>query len=225
MRYERAIVTGASRGLGLAVGHALASRGLDVVLASRTRPENEALPWVETDVSSPESVAALFAAARGRGPVDVLVNNAGLAYPGPFAEQTVEQIRETLDVDLLGAMLCAREALAGMLELRRGLVVNVGSDLSRRYAPDLAVYTAAKFGLLGFSGALLRGVKDAGVKVTAVLPGVVDTAFGGFGEEGSRGERHGMPAAHLAEQIAALLDLPEHVVVDEITLHPVGQEF
>jgi len=61
--------------------------------------------------------------------------------------------------------------------------------------------------------------------VTAVLPGVVDTAFGGFGEEGSRGERHGMPAAHLAEQIAALLDLPEHVVVDEITLHPVGQEF
>ena len=122
-------------------------------------------------------------------------------------------------------MLCAREALRDMLELRRGLIVNVGSDLSRRYAPDLAVYTAAKFGLLGFSGALLRGVKDAGVKVTAVLPGVIDTAFGGFGAEGSRGERHGMPAAHLAEQIAALLDVPEHVVVDEITLHPVGQEF
>ena len=225
MRYRTAIVTGASRGLGLAVGRAFAARGLDVMLASRTEPPGD-LPWTRLDVASPESVAALFAAARERfGPVDVLVNNAGVGHGKQFEDFTVDELRETLDVNLLGPMLCALAALPDMLEAGRGLIVNVGSDLSRRFLAGMTPYTASKFGLLGFSGSLLREVKDRGVKVTAVLPGIIDTGFGGFAPEGSRGERYGMPAEQLAEQIAWLLDQPEHVVVDELTMHPLTQTF
>lgn len=225
MRYRTAIVTGASRGLGLAVAQAFAARGLNVVAAARTRPDSE-LHWVETDVSDAGSVDALFAAARERyGPVDVLVNNAGVGAAKSLQDFSVAELRETLDVNLLGPMLCARAALPDMLELGRGLIVNVGSDLSRRAARRMAPYTASKHGLLGFSAALLKEVKDEGIKVTAVLPGIIDTSFGGFAPEGSRGERVGMPSAQLAEQIAALLDVPEHMVIDEITMHPLTQDF
>ena len=226
MRYETAIVTGASRGLGLAIGRALAARGLSVVLSSRTKPPDDGLTWIETDVASPDSVAALFAAARERfGPADVLVNNAGVGHSKPFEDFAPEELRATLDVNLLGPMLCAREALPDMLRLGRGLIVNVGSDLSRRFHPTMAPYVASKFGLLGFSGSLLRQVKDSGIKVTAVLPGIIDTSFGGFADEGSRGERFGMPSDQLAKQVAALLDVPEHIVIDEITMHPLTQDF
>lgn len=225
MRYRTAIVTGASRGLGLAVGRVFAERGLNVMLASRTQPD-DALPWTRLDVADPASVEALFAATRERfGPVDVLVNNAGVGHGKPFEDFTVEELRETLDVNLLGPMLCALAALPDMLEAGRGLIVNVGSDLSRRFLAGMTPYTASKFGLLGFSGSLLREVKDRGVKVTAVLPGIIDTGFGGFAPEGSRGERDGMPAEQLALQIAWLLDQPEHVVIDELTMHPLTQTF
>lgn len=226
MAYRAAIVTGASRGIGLAVAEAFAARGLEVVLASRTPPPRLADRWVEVDVSSGESVRALVVEARRRvGPVDVLVNNAGIGTSEPFAELGEEAIRRTVDVNLVGAMLCARAVLPELLAAGHGLIVNVASDLSRRFNPGMSVYTATKFGLLGFSGSLLREVKDRGVKVCTVMPGIVDTAFGGFAEEGSRGERHGLPPAHVAEVIAGLLDQPPHLVVDEITLHPLTQSF
>jgi 3-oxoacyl-[acyl-carrier protein] reductase len=225
MRYRAAIVTGASRGLGLAIARSFLARGLGVVLTSRSRPPELAEHWIEADVADAASVSALFAEAKERvGSIDVLVNNAGIGTAEPFAEIAEETIRRTIDVNLLGPMLCTRAALPDMLAGGRGLIVNIGSDLSRRFNPNMAVYTATKFGLLGFSGSLLREVKDAGVKVTAVLPGVIDTAFGGFAEEGSRGLEDGLPAAELAEMIAALLDQPDNVVVDEITVHPTGQQ-
>ncbi|MGH2997652.1 MAG: SDR family oxidoreductase, partial [Gaiellaceae bacterium] len=156
MRYRTAIVTGASRGLGLAVAHALVARGLDVVLASRTEPPELRERWIEADLSSAASISALVSAARERhGPVDVLVNNAGIGASRPFEESDEHEIRATVDVNLTGTMLCTLAVLPDMLAARRGLIVNVGSDLGRRFNPGMAVYTATKFGLLGFSGSLL----------------------------------------------------------------------
>jgi short-subunit dehydrogenase len=225
MGYSTAIVTGASRGIGLALGRVFLSRGLNVILAARTPPPELTEHWIETDVAEEESVRGLVAAARERfGRVDVLVNNAGIGWARSFAETDVETIRRTIDVNLLGALLCTRAVLPDMLAARRGLIVNIGSDLSRRFSPGLAVYTATKFGLLGFSGSLLREVKDQGVKVTAILPGVVDTAFGDFGAEASRDPQRGIPPAWLADKIAAVLDDPDELVVDELILHPIGQQ-
>jgi NAD(P)-dependent dehydrogenase (short-subunit alcohol dehydrogenase family) len=94
MGYSTAIVTGASRGIGLALGRALLARGLNVVLAARTPPPELKEHWIETDVAEEESVRRLVAATRGRfGPVDVLVNNAGIGWPQSFTETDVETIR------------------------------------------------------------------------------------------------------------------------------------
>ena len=224
--YSTAIVTGASRGLGLAVGRSFAARGLNVVLASRTEPPSpvDDAEWVRADVSRGDDIRALFAHTRDRfGSVDVLVNNAGIGWSSPFVEWTEDEIRSVVELNFTGLMLCCREALPQMLEQRRGLIVNVASDLAMRFTAGMSVYTATKFGVRGFSGSLLREVKDSGVKVVTVMPGVIDTSFGGFAGEGSRGEEHGIPPAHLAEEIARLLDQPPHLVVDELVVPPTGQ--
>lgn len=99
---------------------------------------------------------------------------------------------------------------------------NVASDLARRYLAKMAPYVATKFGLLGFLGSLLREVKDHGVKVTNVMPGIVDTAFGG-GAQGSRDESWALRPAALATQIAELMELSDNAVLDELTIHPLKQ--
>lgn len=225
MRYSTAIVTGASRGLGLAVALALRARGLNVVAAARTRPREDGLEWIEADVADPAAIRSLFAKTRERfGPVDVLVSNAGIGWSKPFEEESADDLRRVVALNLTGAMLCAREALPGMLELGRGLIVNVGSDLSRRYNPGMAAYTATKFGLLGFSGSLLREVKDRGVNVVTLLPGVIDTSFGGFAPEGSLGPHEALQPDDLAEVVASLLDAPKNLLVHEVVVHPRGQQ-
>ena len=120
-------------------------------------------------------------------------------------------------------MLLSHALLPGMIARRRGAIVNVASDLARRYLANMAPYVATKFGLLGFSGSLLREVKQHGIKVMAVLPGIVDTGFGG-GAEGSRDESWALRPAALAAQIAGLLELPDNVVIDEVTIHPLHQQ-
>jgi len=225
VQYSTAIVTGASRGLGLAVAQALRARGLNVVAAARTRPPDDALEWFEADVSDAAQIRSLVERAHERfGVVDVLVNNAGIGWQKPFEEESADDLRRVVDLNLTGAMLCAREVLPGMLGSGRGLIVNIGSDLSRRYNPGMAAYTATKFGLLGFSGSLMREVKDRGVNVVTLLPGVIDTGFGDFAAEGSRNSYEGMQPGELADIVASLLDAPEHLLVHELVVHPRGQQ-
>ena len=88
----------------------------------------------------------------------------------------------------------------------------------------MAPYVATKFGLLGFSGSLLREARAHGIKVSTGLPGIVDTAFNGA-QESSKDERWALRSAALAGQVVALLELPENVVVDELTIHPVHQDY
>jgi short-subunit dehydrogenase len=169
MIYRTAIITGASRGLGKALARAVASRGLNVMLAARA--EGELLEVTEvlsaqypgkvaftvTDLREPPSIAALFEATRDRfGDADVLVNNAGIGWYKPFLDWTEDQIVDTININLTSLMLCTRAALPGMIEARRGLIINVGSDLSRRFLPQMAPYVASKFGVLGFAGSVLR---------------------------------------------------------------------
>jgi len=238
VRYETAIVTGASRGLGRAIGRTLAARGLNVMLAARSedalaelageleREHPGRVAYTVADLGSPDSVEPLFEATRRRfGPADVLVNNAGMGRERALVASTEAEIGETIALNLTGLILCSRAALPDMLERRRGYIVNVGSDLCRYFNPGMAVYTATKFGVLGFSGSLLREVKDEGVRVTTVMPGVIDTGFGDFAAEGSLPPETGLEPDELAEQIAALLETPGHMIVDELMLHPSAQRY
>src|SRR5919199_2909735 len=173
MAYSTAIVTGASRGLGRAVLEAFRARGLEVVGIARSNAD------VLADLRRPEQIARAFDEARGRlGHVDVLVNNAGVGFYKPFLEHSDDELAAIVELNLTSLMLCTRAVLPEMVHRGSGLIVNVGSDLSRRFLPRMAPYTASKWGVLGFSGSLLREVKESGVKVCAVLPGAIATSFG-----------------------------------------------
>lgn len=234
------MVTGASRGLGAALAREMAARGYRLMLVARSleglsrladelRQAHGASVHIRaTDLCDPAALQACAdAAERELGAVDVLVNNAGTGHYKPLAEWTPAEIAECTALNLTAPMLLARALVPGMAARGRGMVVNVASDLARRYLANMAPYVAAKFGLLGFSGSLLREVKHRGVKVTAVLPGIIDTAFGGDAatfQPGQRDPRGALDSVLLAQQIANLLELPDNMVMDEIVIHPLHQQ-
>ena len=235
--YENVLVTGASRGLGAALGRELLARGHRVVLTARNEVElaqavdslraehGDRVNWIAADLSSPAATLALVAQVEQRfGALDGLINNAGIGAWKPLVEWTPQEVIACVNVNLLAPMLLAQAVLPGMLARRRGMIVNIASDLARRPLANMAPYVASKFGLLGFSGSLLREAKAHGIKVSAVLPGIIDTAFNGA-REGSKEESWALRAQALAAQIVALFGLPENVVIDELTIHPLHQDF
>jgi len=235
--YENVLVTGASRGLGAALGRELLARGHRVVLTARNEVElaqavdslraehGDRVNWIAADLSSPAATLALVAQVEQRfGALDGLINNAGIGAWKPLVEWTPQEVIACVNVNLLAPMLLAQAVLPGMLARRRGMIVNIASDLARRPLANMAPYVASKFGLLGFSGSLLREAKAHGIKVSAVLPGIIDTAFNGA-REGSKEESWALRAQALAAQVVALFGLPENVVIDELTIHPLHQDF
>jgi short-subunit dehydrogenase len=177
------------------------------------------------DLRKPEDNKSLVETTLSRfGTIDVLVNNAGIGWYKPFMEWSEEEIVDSIDLNLTSPILCTKAVLPSMLDAGRGLIINVGSDLCRRFLPNMAPYVATKFGLLGFSGSILREVKDRGVKICTVMPGMIDTNFN-ESQEGTREETWAMKPAVLAQQIASLLDLPDYLIIDEITIHPMQQDF
>ena len=173
---KHALVTGGSRGIGLAVAKALLAEGARVTIAGRDTATlaNCDFPGAKLpmDVADPDSVAAAFAAA---GPVDILVNNAGQAASSPFHRTDAETWQRMLDVNLSGTFHCTRAALPGMVEAGWGRVVNVASTAGLTGYRYVAAYCAAKHGVIGLTRALALEVATRGVTVNAVCPGFTET--------------------------------------------------
>jgi short-subunit dehydrogenase len=236
-RYRKALITGASRGLGAALARDFATRGYDLVFCARNVAELEALA---KEIKSNHSVSVEIRAVdlanivqlqsfcdelnKNASGIDVLINNAGIGSYKPLTEWSRSEIVDCTTVNITAPMLLSQALLPSMIAAKRGMIVNVASDLSRRYLANMAPYVASKHALLGFSGSLLREVKQHGIKVCSVLPGIIDTAFNGA-TEGSKEETWALRPEVLAARIAELLELPEHVIVDEMVIHPLQQDF
>ncbi len=178
-----AVVTGGGRGIGAAIARALTERGVRVTVFARTEAQVArvvAERWAELavagDVRREEDVARLVAAhERTLGPVDVLVNCAGILERGLAEELAPAAFREVLDVNLVGPFLCARAVIPGMKARRRGRIVNVASISGTVGTVGGTAYNASKWGVVGLTKCLAEELRPHGVQCLAVSPGSVDT--------------------------------------------------
>lgn len=189
---KTAIVTGSTRGIGRAIVEALLREGMNVCVSARKMEDVErAVRELQTvgeggvtgaacDVRDEGEVKALFEhVAAEFGGVDVLVNNAGIGIYKPVAELTPEDFRAVLETNLFGVFYCVREALPLMKRRGGGYVINISSLAGANAHPRMAAYNASKFALNGFSEALMQEVRHDGIKVSYIMPGSVNTEFGG----------------------------------------------
>jgi 3-hydroxybutyrate dehydrogenase len=180
-------VTGGGRGIGRAVALALARSGADIAVAARTRADLEkvarelqalgvkavALP---ADVSHSEEVRGMFREARkALGPVDILINGAGVAPSAPLVKTSDEVWRAALEINLSGSFFCMREALPEMVEKKWGRVVTIASIAGKTGYPYISAYAASKHGVLGLTKCAALETAAQGVTVNAVCPGYVDS--------------------------------------------------
>lgn len=180
-------VTGGGRGIGRAIAHRFARAGARVVVAARSRAQVERVAreveeaggsahFAICDVSAAESVrAAVDAAVERFGPVDILVNNAGYVEGAPLVKLDERLWNRILAVNLTGPYLCTRAVLPGMLERRRGRIINIASIAARKGMAYTSAYCAAKHGVLGFTRAVALEVAQKGITVNAICPGWVET--------------------------------------------------
>jgi short-subunit dehydrogenase len=185
-----AVVTGASRGIGVFVARALSEQGMNLVLAARTTDALEELRSqlvargkggvvvAPTDISKREDCRRLVETAqREFGAIDVLVNNAGIENIYPYHKLSLDEIDEVIDVNLRGTMCLTWMALPGMLERRRGHIVNM-SSLAGKVGPACCeVYAATKAGLIGFTQSLRGSYRGDGVSASVICPGFVDAGM------------------------------------------------
>ncbi len=182
-----ALVTGGGRGIGAAVARALASEGARVAVASRTLTEIDEVAReltqsgsqsiaVQCDVSRPEEITAAVAQVQEEwGRVDLLINNAGVAFSAPLHSQSLDDWERIFRINVTGTFLCTQACLPGMYERGWGRVVNVASVAGLGGAKYIAAYSASKHAVLGFTKCVALEAAARGVTVNAVCPGYVDT--------------------------------------------------
>jgi 3-oxoacyl-[acyl-carrier protein] reductase len=183
-----AIITGGARGIGRAIAEAFVAEGADVAIADKA-PESGAgellsvlrkggrrAIYVQTDVSKEPEVKAMVERVLGElGPVEILVNDAGIFSQVLLHEMSAEQWDTVVNVNLRGTFLCTRYVLPQMLERGSGKIINIGSQLGQIGGHEMVHYSASKGGVLAFTKALAREVSDKGVRVNAIAPGPILT--------------------------------------------------
>ena len=219
-----AVVTGASRGIGRAIALRLAPRRSIVALA-RTASELESLAveierkggTCEPLVIDVSDGSAVRSALAGRN-VDVVVNNAGVGVLKPFVEMTPDEWQLMMDVNLNAIYHLTQALLPGMIERGRGHVVIIGSISGKVGFAGGTAYAATKFAVNGFAESLMLEVRDAGVKVSVVMPGSVATSFSRTG----RDQSWKLMADIDVEAVEFLLDTPQRMLVDRIEMRPLN---
>lgn len=214
-------VTGGAKGIGLATAQALLARGARVALLDL---ENVALDHphalsIRCDVSRATDVqSAVNQITERLGPIDVWVNNAGLARHRWIPDYTEEEIDLMLAVNLKGTILGSQAALKAMIPHKRGHIINVISTASLRGIPSETVYCAAKWGVRGFTQGLAEEAAAHRIRVTAILPGGVDTAFWDDASQRQAPKQLFLKPEHIANGIVSCLEMDDFCVPRELVL-------
>jgi 3-oxoacyl-[acyl-carrier protein] reductase len=220
-----AFITGASRGVGAAVGRAFHGDGMRVALASRSGADLglDGALGLECDVRDPASVEAAVAAAVDRfGGLDVVVANAGVGAYGPFLEMDPGDVEAMIDINLKGTLYTARFTLPHLIE-RKGDFVALASVAGLRAFPGEAVYNASKFGQLGFTRALDHELREQGVRVTNIAPGGIATDFA-MGSGRTPDSVEGMMSAEeVADVVLFAVNQPRNLRMMTVSFRPMNE--
>ena len=231
LRDQVAIITGAGSGIGRAVALSLAQAGARVVLAARTKQNldvaaNEVTKSggsalvIPTDVGNESQVEALVAKTKSTfSHIDILVTSAGGAVFGPLIESRTEDWDTMININLRGTYLTCKHVVREMIPRGRGHILTVLSIASTHILPGSTGYTASKFGALGLTKVIAAEVRSLGIKVTAVIPGAVDTPL--WDNSGSTLDRGKMlSSADVANAMLSVITQPPGIHTDEIVLMP-----
>jgi len=225
---KTAIVTGGSRGIGLAVAQALLQQGAAVAItgisqerlddAVKTLDGGRNLLAVRADVRAHAEVEALFAQVTATfGGVDILVNNAGVGVFKPVAETAVDEWHRVIDTNLSGVFYCCHAALPLLKQRGGGWIINISSLASKNAFVNGAAYCASKAALNAFSEALMQEVRYDGIRVAYVLPGSVNTGFGGLANTKSE---WALAPEDVAEVVTDLIAHPARSLPSRVEIRP-----
>jgi 3-oxoacyl-[acyl-carrier protein] reductase len=208
-----AIITGASRGIGLAVAHRLGTLGAKVSLCARdirrlesaadeVRPGAAGVFAAAVDVTHADQIVAFVQnTEKALGPVDILVNNAGIGYFGPTHEASQANWDSVLDTNLKAVFLASKAVAPGMIQRRGGHIINIASLAGKNAFAGGGIYCASKWGLLGLTECMAEDLRGYGIRVSAVCPGSVATDFSPHGKKDISKMLQAEDIAHVVEMI------------------------
>jgi NADP-dependent 3-hydroxy acid dehydrogenase YdfG len=223
-----AVVTGAGRGIGRAIAVELGRMGANVVLAARSRTELEETgrsigpkaSVMPTNVRNKNEIQRLFEQTTAAlGPVDILVNAAGLGIFGPVRDFKDEDFENLVETNLRGIFFTCRFVLPSMIERKRGHIINVASIAGKVGSANRAVYCATKFGVVGFTESLAEEVRQYGIRATVICPGSTDTGFSSAETAGKARERMLRPE-DIAHAVGMIVTQEPNSFISEIIMRP-----
>ena len=227
-RGKIAIVTGGSRGIGLAIADALVGTGASVVITGRDQAAldsarkrlgggtGDRVRAVRADVQVPGEAARAIAEAEAFGGLDILVNNAGIGLFANVADMSVDDWQQVIATNLSGVFYCCREAIPRLRRRGGGWIINISSLAGKNSFVGAAAYCASKAGLNAFSEALMQEVRYDGIRVSYVMPGSVATEFGRGGDK----EDWALHAGDVAEVVLDLIAHPARSLPSRVELRP-----
>jgi len=225
---KTALITGGTKGIGFAIADTLARAGANVFICARNREEVEAAvqklgenaAGKLCDVRVEEQVKATMESCRRRfGGVDILVNNAGMGIFGKTVEETSgDEFRQTLETNLFGVFYACHHAIPLMKQRGGGYIFNISSLAGQNAHPKMAAYNASKYGLNGFSEALMQEVRHDNIKVSYICPGSVNTYFGD--ETPTDEKAWQLQGGDIAQVVIDLLAMNERALPSKVEIRP-----
>lgn len=228
---KTAIVTGGTKGIGRAIAESLVMAGVNVSFSARHEDEIEraAAELNERgvgrsagyfcDVRDEAQVRAYFAqTVEVFGGIDILVNNAGIGMFASVESMSADDFRAVIETNLCGVFYCCHEAIPLMKQRGGGYIINISSLAGTNAHPRMAAYNASKFGLNGFSEALMQEVRHDNIKVSYIMPGSVNTEFGG--DQASDENSWQLQPPDVAKTVMDLLSYPDRALASRIELRP-----
>ncbi|WAC09491.1 SDR family oxidoreductase [Dyadobacter pollutisoli] len=225
-----ALITGGSKGIGYGIAEVLISEGILVAITSRSQESADQAAaslnkikegyaiGIESDVRNLQSQEAAVEQVISKwGRLDYFIANAGVGHFAPIQELTAEQWNETIDINLTGVFFSAKASLAALTE-SKGYFINIASLAGTNFFPNGTAYNASKFGLVGFSQAMMMDVRSAGIKVTTIMPGSVATEFNNH--HPSEKDAWKIQPEDIGQIVSDLIKLPARTLPSKIEVRP-----